>query len=69
MSCVRTSSEFGFLHDPHLINVSISRARKGFILIGNKRTLMKIDYWEKVLKHFEGLTIKVPISSQKKTKY
>ena len=38
-TCVRTSKAIGFLNKPNRINVALSRAKKGMIVIGKKRTL------------------------------
>ncbi|KAI8103520.1 hypothetical protein M9435_004857 [Picochlorum sp. BPE23] len=53
-SCVR-SNEFqgvGFLSDPRRLNVSITRARYGLIMLGNPDTLVKNPLWERLLCHF-----------------
>lgn len=53
-SCVR-SNEFqgvGFLSDPRRLNVSITRARYGLIMLGNPDTLVKHPLWERLLCHF-----------------
>jgi len=53
-SCVR-SNEFqgiGFLSDPRRLNVSITRARYGLIMLGNPDTLVKHPLWESLLCHF-----------------
>lgn len=55
VSCVRSNSDrgIGFLRDPRRLNVSITRARYGLILIGNPFTLSKDALWRKFLLAFQ----------------
>lgn len=39
----------GFLTDEHLMNVGLTRARKGLCIIGNKNLLMHHPMWEKLI--------------------
>ncbi|XP_060082145.1 helicase with zinc finger domain 2-like [Ylistrum balloti] len=43
----------GFISDEHQINVALSRARKGLVIIGNKNLLKVNKVWGKLLKIFE----------------
>jgi superfamily I DNA and/or RNA helicase len=43
----------GFITDDHQINVAITRARKGLIIIGNKHLLACDEMWKKLLEHYE----------------
>lgn len=53
LSCVRSneSQGIGFLRDPRRLNVAITRARYGVIIIGNGRLLSKNDLWCDLLHH------------------
>lgn len=54
VSCVR-SNEFqgiGFLSDPRRLNVALTRAKYGLVLLGNPRVLSKNILWLHLLTHF-----------------
>ena len=55
VSCVRSSESqgIGFLSDPRRLNVALTRARLGIILIGNPRVLSKNPLWAALLLHFK----------------
>ena len=55
VSCVRSSDTqgIGFLSDPRRLNVALTRARLGLILIGNPRVLSKNALWAALLLHFK----------------
>jgi regulator of nonsense transcripts 1 len=57
VSCVRSSETqgIGFLSDPRRLNVALTRARLGLILIGNPRVLSKNALWAALLLHFKEL--------------
>jgi replication-associated recombination protein RarA len=68
------AGQIGFLREPQRVNVLLSRARIGFILIGNHRTLLKCRnptgrrLWETVLEQMqlcEGLPVVCENHSQK----
>ncbi|XP_033737975.1 LOW QUALITY PROTEIN: helicase with zinc finger domain 2-like [Pecten maximus] len=42
----------GFITDEHQINVALSRARKGLIIIGNQNLLKCDKVWERLLDHY-----------------
>lgn len=48
LSCVRTNV-IGFLDDKKRLNVALTRARRGLIVIGNKNNLSKDVFWKKYL--------------------
>jgi AAA domain len=55
VSCVRSSETqgIGFLSDPRRLNVALTRARLGIILLGNPRVLSKNALWAALLLHFK----------------
>ena len=52
MTCVRSES-VGFLKDPRRMNVSLTRAKSGLIIIGNAICLKTDSLWEKLLNHMQ----------------
>ena len=55
VSCVRSSESqgIGFLSDPRRLNVALTRARVGLVLLGNPRVLSKNPLWAALLLHFK----------------
>jgi regulator of nonsense transcripts 1 len=55
VSCVRSSETqgIGFLSDPRRLNVALTRARLGMIVMGNPRVLSKNPLWAALLLHFK----------------
>jgi AAA domain len=55
VTCVRSSESqgIGFLSDPRRLNVALTRARLGVILLGNPRVLSKNPLWAALLLHFK----------------
>jgi len=55
VTCVRASetSGIGFLSDPRRLNVALTRARLGLMVIGNPRVLSKNILWRALLLHFK----------------
>lgn len=54
LSCVRAndSKKIGFLSDPRRLNVALTRAKYGMIILGNPRALSKNPLWNQLLIHF-----------------
>jgi len=55
VTCVRSSETqgIGFLSDPRRLNVALTRARLGVIVLGNPRVLSKNPLWAALLLHFK----------------
>lgn len=55
VTCVRSSETqgIGFLSDPRRLNVALTRARLGVIVLGNPRVLSKNALWAALLVHFK----------------
>lgn len=55
LSCVRSNDHqgIGFLNDPRRLNVALTRARFGLVILGNPKVLSKQPIWNNLLHHFK----------------
>jgi len=55
LSCVRSNEHqgIGFLSDPRRMNVALTRARYGVIVLGNPRILARNALWTALINHFK----------------
>lgn len=55
MSCVRSNDHqgIGFLNDPRRLNVALTRAKYGLIIVGNPKVLSKQPLWNNLLNFYK----------------
>ncbi|XP_011437288.3 3'-5' exoribonuclease HELZ2 [Magallana gigas] len=49
------AKSLGFISDAHQINVALTRARRGLIIIGNKYLLASNPVWKRLIEHYASL--------------
>ena len=61
LSCVRSNDHngIGFLDDPRRINVALTRARYGLVIVGNSISLNKHQLWTNLLYHYKEMGLLV----------
>ncbi|CAI5437489.1 unnamed protein product [Caenorhabditis angaria] len=69
VTCVRSnsSSGIGFLNDPRRLNVAITRAKYGLVVIGNAKVLGRQPMWHDLITFYKdkGLVFEGPINNLK----
>src|ERR1700743_2175551 len=61
LSCVRSSESqgIGFLSDPRRLNVALTRAKYGLIVVGNPKVLANNQLWNHLVHHCKELRLLV----------
>ncbi|CAI2297044.1 unnamed protein product [Caenorhabditis sp. 36 PRJEB53466] len=69
VTCVRSNelSGIGFLSDPRRLNVAITRAKYGIVVVGNAKVLARHELWHELINHYKEkeLLYEGPISALK----
>lgn len=67
LSCVRANEHqgIGFLNDPRRLNVALTRAKYGIIIVGNPKVLSKQALWNHLLTFYkeEGVLVEGPLNN------
>lgn len=67
LSCVRANDDrvIGFLRDPRRLNVALTRAKYGMVVLGNPRSLSRNKLWNRLLVHYreKGCLVEGPLDS------
>lgn len=71
MSCVRSNEHqgIGFLNDPRRLNVALTRAKYGIIIVGNPKVLSKQALWNHLLSFYKEQKVLVegPLTNLKES--
>jgi regulator of nonsense transcripts 1 len=69
LSCVRSNEHqgIGFLNDPRRLNVALTRAKYGVVILGNPKVLSRQPLWNNLLSHFKqhGCLVEGPLNNLK----
>ncbi|KAJ2450819.1 ATP-dependent RNA helicase [Coemansia sp. RSA 2336] len=67
VSCVRNNTHqgIGFLSDPRRLNVALTRAKFGLVVLGSPRVLSRNPLWHELLSHYKqhGVMVEGPLSN------
>ncbi|PPQ99227.1 hypothetical protein CVT24_009246 [Panaeolus cyanescens] len=67
LSCVRSNEHqgIGFLNDPRRLNVALTRAKYGVVILGNPKVLSKHPLWHYLLTHYKehNVLVEGPLSN------
>ncbi|KAK9466859.1 P-loop containing nucleoside triphosphate hydrolase protein [Lipomyces arxii] len=67
LSCVRSNEHqgIGFLSDPRRLNVALTRAKYGLVVLGNPKVLSKQAMWHHLLMHYKekGCLVEGPLNN------
>ncbi|KAF5373702.1 hypothetical protein D9758_000951 [Tetrapyrgos nigripes] len=67
LSCVRSNEHqgIGFLNDPRRLNVALTRAKYGVVILGNPKVLSKHPLWHYLLTHYKenGTLVEGPLAN------
>lgn len=67
LSCVRSNEHqgIGFLNDARRLNVALTRAKYGVIIIGNAKVLSRNELWHHLIKEYQehGLLVEGPLNN------
>ncbi len=69
LSCVRSNDHqgIGFLSDPRRLNVALTRAKYGVVVLGNPKVLSRQPLWNHLLHHYKahGVLVEGPFTHLK----
>ncbi|CAF4567064.1 unnamed protein product, partial [Rotaria sp. Silwood2] len=71
LSCVRANEHqgIGFLNDPRRLNVALTRAKYGIIIIGNPKVLSRQPLWNHLLTYYkeQHVLVEGPLNNLKES--